>query len=517
MTVQVDVLRRVLRAHPDGVVSAIGQGGRPVSVPDTVPLDRHQRFIGSGLDIILPEDQIVVIDHWRLADDEPHVVFKARLLADPNQVATIHVVDARADHGVHVILVEDLDLDLVERCKVLSAQLRHHTARVKKDGVSTFLEIDKATTALLGWTEDDLLGHMTAEFMHPDDMERAVEGWIEMRNGSGRSRVRVRMRHARGHYVWLEVSNENHLDDPDLQCVTSEMVDISDEMSQLEDLQNRERMLARLAEALPIGLCHVRPDREVMYANEPFVALLGEVDSIDSLLSSVDDSDKPIFNAALDNALDGYDGSIEVGLVRDRDERRCELTMRPMTTDDGHIDGVIVCAADVTDRSRLRTALEHRASHDALTGCRNRAAAMTAVELALCEGREVAVAFIDLNGFKAINDSYGHATGDEVLRVAAARLLGATRPDDVVGRLGGDEFVVLCSIEAQFDLNAFAERLRNMIDGDVTFAGRRIPLRASVGAAVSIANEVDAEAVLQRADMAMYVAKRTSGRLVQMS
>ena len=195
------------------------------------------------------------------------------------------------------------------------------------------------------------------------------------------------------------------------------------------------------------------------------------------------------------------------------DERRCELTFRPMTSDAGGVDGVIVCASDVTDRSRLRAELEHRATHDALSGCLNRGATVAALERALRTSPQVAVAYLDLNGFKAINDELGHAAGDELLRVAAARLRAAIRTDDLVGRIGGDEFVVICPQGH----GAFAEadllrRLARAIDGDVTFARQRIPLSASLGVAVSLPGELDGEAVLSRADAAMYEAKRCHRR-----
>src|SRR5213079_1288510 len=100
----------------------------------------------------------------------------------------------------------------------------------------------------------------------------------------------------------------------------------------------------------------------------------------------------------------GRDSAVEVAVTLGSIERRCEITVRPLRHDDESIDGVIVCAADVTDRSRLRAELEHRASHDALTGCLNRAATADAVERLLCHAGWVAVAFIDLDDFKVIND-----------------------------------------------------------------------------------------------------------------
>jgi len=192
------------------------------------------------------------------------------------------------------------------------------------------------------------------------------------------------------------------------------------------------------------------------------------------------------------------------------------MTFRTLTSDDGggSIDGVIVCAADVTDRTRLRSELEHRASHDALSGCLNRAATVAALERALRDSERVIVAYIDLDHFKATNDELGHAAGDELLRVGAARIRSATRVEDVVGRIGGDEFVVICRARTgSVDSETLVERLRTAISGDVVFAKQRMPLHASVGAAMSVEGEIDAEAVLTRADAAMYKAKRRTRAL----
>jgi diguanylate cyclase (GGDEF)-like protein/PAS domain S-box-containing protein len=375
--------------------------------------------------------------------------------------------------------------------------------------VSRFTEVDDAMTDLLGWTPEQLIGRSTVELVHPDDAEAAIETWMEMRAGAVSRRVRARMRHANGNYVWLEVSNDNHLNDPELECVITEFVDISAEMAQIEALQERERLLARLAEALPIGICQLRATREVVYCNEPLIELLGPIEHIDTMFRRVARRDRRALELALDHAFAGGSGSVEVGVITDVDERRCELTFRAMVNDDGTIDGVIVCAADVTDRSRLRAELEHRASHDALTGCLNRAATAAEVERMLCEGRHVAIVFIDLDDFKAINDDIGHAAGDELLRVAAGRLRSVARSDDVLGRLGGDEFVVVCgSTYSQLDPDALAERFASGVNGDVVFAGQRVTLRASVGAALSVTGESDVEGLFHRADVAMYAAKR---------
>jgi diguanylate cyclase (GGDEF)-like protein/PAS domain S-box-containing protein len=504
-----EALDALLRDNPDVVIAALGRGG-VLPMPESVPLSGQRVFEDrSALDLVVIEDQIVIVEGWARAQDEPIVCLEVRLLADPDQLSTVHFFDVRAEHGVHVVVLEARDPEVLRKSIEARQAPRHGVAKAKKDALAGFLDVDEATTALLGWSAADLVGHSTLDYVHPEDVARALDGWIEMRAGQGSGRVRVRFRHANGHYVWLEVTNDNRLDDPDFACVVSEMVDISEEMAHLEALRDRERLLARLAEALPIGICHLRADREVVYSNEPLVALLGAVDSVDALIKRVALADQRAVEIAVGHAFRGRPGTIDVGVLHGSEERRCELTFRTMTGDSDSIDGVIVCAADVTDRSRLRAELEHRASHDALSGCLNRSATLATLEHALRASQQVTVAYVDLDHFKAINDEFGHATGDELLRVAAARLGSVTRSGDRLGRLGGDEFVVICPrSQGPLEADALVTRLTEAINGDVVFAKQRISLSASIGAAISLEGELDAEAVLHRADTAMYAAKR---------
>ena len=504
-------LDALLRAAPDALVAALGREGM-VAFPASVPLHGQSVFSGgSGIDLVAPDDQVLVLDAWARADSEPIVQLAVRLLADPSQIATMHFFDLRADHGVHVAVLEAADPGLAWRSAQARAALRPVVGHVVRDGLAVFIEVDQGTTSILGWSAEELLGRRTVDLVHPEDTERAIDAWMTMRAGAGTGRIRVRLQHAEGHYVWLEITNDNHLDDPDAPCVRSELVDITDEMAHLEELRDRERTLARLAGALPIGVCQLRAEGDIAYSNQPLVSLLGELTRREDLVHSVAGADRERVASAIAHALRGQPADLEVGVLHGLEERRCELTFRPLFTDAGDFDGVIVCAADVTDRSRLRVELEHRASHDALTGCLNRAAALTVLERALRTSSQVAVAYIDLDHFKAINDELGHAAGDELLRVAAARLRTVIRAQDRIGRMGGDEFIVICPQgHGPFETAGLAARLREAINADVTFARQRIPLRASIGVATSHPDELDAEALLVRADAAMYDAKRRS-------
>ena len=154
----------------------------------------------------------------------------------------------------------------------------------------------------------------------------------------------------------------------------------------------------------------------------------------------------------------------------------------------------------------------HLARHDSLTGLPNRRMLLDRLQHALHNSRRrhstVAVLFIDLDRFKAVNDTHGHDVGDEVLRIAGARIDEALRPGDTVARLGGDEFVVLCEdVHDGSEALDIAQRLRAALRRPITVGGVTVQLNASVGIALPGSESEDAGALLRDADMAMYRAK----------
>ncbi|MFC9896011.1 diguanylate cyclase domain-containing protein [Nocardia sp. NPDC127579] len=184
--------------------------------------------------------------------------------------------------------------------------------------------------------------------------------------------------------------------------------------------------------------------------------------------------------------------------------------------------------ADVTEFRASRRQLEYQATHDSLTGLANRSLILSQLTAALAlsgtatggTGRGGAnqqvstVLFIDLDGFKAINDTLGHAIGDTVLQIVAQRLQRALRGDDLVGRLGGDEFLVLLSGPTRReDLDALVERLRTTMSEPIVARGHRIAVNASIGVTELLQGDHRTpEAVLHDADVAMYRAKPVGDR-----
>jgi diguanylate cyclase (GGDEF)-like protein len=179
-----------------------------------------------------------------------------------------------------------------------------------------------------------------------------------------------------------------------------------------------------------------------------------------------------------------------------------------------------VSAQDITERRRaeqdlrdLAAVLSERAVRDPLTGLANRVLFEERLRAALARdartGRGTGVLFLDLDGFKEINDRYGHDAGDAVLRGVARRLTAAVRPSDTVARLGGDEFVVLVEAAQPADVEPLVARLRRSVHEPFAVAGAdAVRVGVSIGSAWCARGEADPRTLLRHADEAMYLDKR---------
>jgi diguanylate cyclase (GGDEF)-like protein len=181
----------------------------------------------------------------------------------------------------------------------------------------------------------------------------------------------------------------------------------------------------------------------------------------------------------------------------------------------GEMDSAHLCRSVryAIERARSDLLLSHRALHDALTGLPNRVLFFDRAEYVLSQSERdestVAMFFLDLDGFKGVNDRLGHSAGDALLRAVASRLLAWVRPGDVVSRLGGDEFTALVRDVKGNDVAArIAERLAYAVGEPVTLDGEDVSLTPSIGIALAEERE-QADALIARADQAMYSAKRS--------
>jgi len=186
---------------------------------------------------------------------------------------------------------------------------------------------------------------------------------------------------------------------------------------------------------------------------------------------------------------------------------------------DGHTAGAAIAFHDISDRKAQTEALQYQAQHDALTGLPNRVLLHERLEEAILfaarEDQRLALLVMDLDGFKEVNDTLGHLTGDVLLQAVAVRLERALRSSDTVARLGGDEFAILLPGVDAAGAQVAAQKLLDALDQPILIDGYGIDVGASVGIATFPAHGEDAQTLLRRADVAMYVAKRgKSGAMV---
>lgn len=232
------------------------------------------------------------------------------------------------------------------------------------------------------------------------------------------------------------------------------------------------------------------------------------------LLAADDADDAARTLAALaDGRLSAWHGEHAVEIAGRT--RSMHVSMAPLPVPAGAPRRLAVHVVDVTDRVSEQTRLRDLALHDALTGLPNRALLADRLDLALAgtrrTGGRVLVAFCDLDDFKTVNDTSGHAAGDHVLVTVAHRLREAVRPADTVARVGGDEFVVLCpDVPDEAVAHDIAGRLLAALRTPVLIDGTACHRGGSIGVALSAAGRgTDASALLQAADIAMYRAKRS--------
>jgi diguanylate cyclase (GGDEF)-like protein/PAS domain S-box-containing protein len=515
-------LQELLDEHPSALVFALDEAA------NRVPLPADDRFAGchplpgqeaTGIDYVVPADRLAVGRCWQRARAEGVARTDVRLAHRPERVLGFAVVDSRHRHGVWIALLFPYgswadgtgDLD-----PVLVVPSRPRTGEVRKNLYGVITDIDERASRMLGWAAAEMVGRSSLEFVHPEDHERAVGQWLEMRARRQSQRIRLRHRHRDGHWLWVEVENVYAgLDRPDEVVAVGRLTDVSEEMAAIEAVRQQERLFRRLAESLPGGVCQIDEAGQVVYANARLATVLGvpRADRLADQLATVEPGHRTELLEAVEQAVrGGADRQLEVDvLTRTGDPRRCLFTVAGM--DGEGRPGAIMSVTDVTDSARLREQLRIKATYDALTGLLNRAVVLAELERALTEpdAERLAVLFVDLDRFKSVNDTHGHAVGDQLLCLVARRLTGQARRSDLIGRIGGDEFLLVCpGVADRTQAMAVARRVHDRLHGTFVVAGIRLRLAASVGV-VMAGPRSTADQLVAGADEAMYRAKKSGG------
>ena len=558
-------LNTLLAEYPTAFVAAINADGVFVPMPASVPLRGQQVLKArSGLDLVVPEDHQLVIATWERARETGASSAQVRLKLDPGRPAVIHYVDARARHGVYVGVVVGGDAAALTSLPEIGPP-PPRMARVRKNEVAVFIEVDEAITKILGWTAADMVGLRSLDFIHPEDQERAIESWMQMLSEPGTAQPPVRLRHRRsdGSWAWFEVTNHNQLADPGRGYVLAEMIDISDEMAAQEALRDRVQLFTALAEFAAAVNAIREPGRlaaalvdavnSVVPSDTVVIATLDRTDGQYRVSAVrgfapgavgviIEPGDGPAGRAISERAMiftQRTPGAPHSAALRPYRQRRTSWAVGVPLINEGSVLGVISLGRSETDapftqaerevlallgahaalalaNANLVEEVSALAIHDGLTGLYNRRHFDAELDHAIARFKRRAPAgnlasiMFDLDHFGNFNRLHGHLVGDAVLHLFAGILHERLRSADLVARYGGEEFIVILEDCGLPDVVRLADEVRRGLEVRTVPGADGRPLRVTVSAGCAVIDPIDPtkEALIGRADVALFMAKR---------
>ena len=371
----------------------------------------------------------------------------------------------------------------------------------------------------LGYQPSALVGRLGLDFVHPEDVPAVLVTWRRLLDQPAeRQQLALRALAADGSWVWVEEVLTNRLDHADIGGIIGNGRDVTARMTAEGALRASEARYRAIAETALEGIWVGASSGATLFANRKVADILGitvqQVYDTNGAAILAPDNPQPQIDRMANRAQLGAE-VYELDYAHpDGAVRRLRLSVSPMIEDGGPASLVMI--SDVTDVRAAEAQLLSRALHDGLTGLPNRALMAEQIEAAL--GRQaggpagVAVLLADLDDFKLVNDTWGHAAGDELLCQVARRLSAAVRTGDIVARFGGDEFVILCENVSLAQAEAVAARMIDALHEPFRVGGQAAYVAVSIGIALSPPQ--DAASLLQYADTAMYEAKaRGRGQL----
>jgi diguanylate cyclase (GGDEF)-like protein/PAS domain S-box-containing protein len=400
---------------------------------------------------------------------------------------------------------------------------------VQRDDPSCSLPvyISPQIESLLGYpreawlTDDELWLHV----LHPDDKDRCAAADAEARRTLSSLFSEYRMIAGDGRVVWVS-EKAAVVEDEETGTLYWQgvMVDITDRRQAEDGLAASERRFRSVFDAAAIGVMTLALDGTIVEANTTLESICGydhaalEGHGLTDLLHADDAPSLDEFESISSGRADRCEYEHRLRR-RDGSMTWCRTVMALVRDGAGRPAQVTAMLEDISDRKEAEATLVHKTLHDPLTGLPNRQLFLQRLEWArserLASRSGVAVVFIDMDGFKAVNDTHGHHAGDELLVAVARRLREAVRPSDDVARYGGDEFLVLAgAVDTVDDATQLAWRLANTLRAPFRVDGQIVRVTASLGIAFSSNPQEDTEELVRKADAAMYIAKQRGSNRV---
>ena len=377
--------------------------------------------------------------------------------------------------------------------------------------------ISPAVTDVLGWQPSDVLGTLPDFLVHPDDLAELMGAADEIRDGR-RAEFVVRLRRKDGTYLWSQLSMRVVLDTAGSPVVIAGARDIDAEYRARQELARSERLFRTAMASAAVGMAVLDLDRRFLEVNPALCQIL-ERDEAWLLGHRIDDVlAEPEVTVDHEVRHRILAGTPESQIVEQRFITGSGATiwidhaLGVLRDPDGRPVSFVSSFDDITEDMREWAELQFAAKHDPLTDLVNRTELMAQIQRVLNErkrdpGAQLGILYIDVDGLKPVNDTYGHATGDDVLATIAQRIRLQVRTGDVVARVGGDEIVVaLPGIHGLAEAELVAAKIMAAMAEPIHSHGEALIVTVSVGVA-SGTSSARPEGLLRQADAALYRAK----------
>jgi diguanylate cyclase (GGDEF)-like protein/PAS domain S-box-containing protein len=379
------------------------------------------------------------------------------------------------------------------------------------------LYASSACESLLGYKGQNLPENFIFELCHPEDLEIIKQFHEHIIAKADLEPIAYRIHHHNGTYIWLETTAKI-ISDP-ISGKVEEFIAISRNINQRKQteasLRQAEEQYRDIFENISQGIFQTTAEGRYLKAN-PALARIYGYDSTEELIKHLTnieyqlyvDPNRRIQLMQMIEQLGGSITSVESQVYRkDGSIIWIVETTRTVYDSQGNFLYYEGNVEDITYKKSTEAQLLHDAFYDALTGLHNRAWFTNELQRVI-ESNKYAVLFIDLDGFKVINDSFGHLIGDELLQKVARRLKMELRNRDKIARFGGDEFVIMIeNIEEMADVIRIAQRLQESLKIPFQLSQETVFISASIGITTSAIDYQKTEEILRDADIAMYRAK----------
>ncbi len=529
---------RQLIENANDIIYVHDLAGNYISINDVAErvlgYTRKEALALNMTDITAPEHLELIKENLsrKLAGEAKQTVYAIDCIRKDGQRATLEVNSSIITKDGVPVAVQGIARDITER-KLAESAVRKSEESYRDlfenandliythDLEGNFTSLNRAGEIITGYSRDEALTMNLSQVVAPEFLDVAKTMTAKKVTGERPTTYELEIIAKQGHRVTLELSTRLIVSDGMPVGVQGIARDITARRHAEISLHNTVSLFASTFESTADGIVVMSLDRSMVTCNSKFVAMWGleegitesgnESKMVQNIASQLKDPSR--FLSELDR-LYSDPLATETSILELNDGRIYERYSQPQIMA-GEPVGRVCCFRDITERNQAEEKLRYYALHDTLTDLPNRVQFMNKLRQAVdrADGNQYsrfAVLFLDLDRFKVINDSLGHAVGDKLLVAIAERLTSCVRPGDVVARLGGDEFTILLNRSGDTaEVIGVAERLQARISEPFRIDNYEVFTTASIGIIVSGKVNRTAEELIRDADAAMYRAKES--------